>query len=83
MSPDLVGIQNESSKAQDLSKYQISLGFDHPFVSYKYLIFSNFSKLLPPPSNSTKESGSGPVMSVTYLGLMIILSTKFHPDLSL
>ena len=52
---------------------------DHQFVSYRYLIFSNFSELLPPPK---KESESGPVMSVTYLGLVLILSTKFHPDLS-
>ena len=61
------------------TRYKISLRSDHPFVSYKYLIFSNFSELLPSP-NSNKESGSGLIMSVTYLGL--ILPTKFHPDLS-
>ena len=35
-----------------------------------------------PPSNSSKESGSGPAISITYLGLVLILPTKFHPDLS-
>ena len=81
MSLNLVGILNESSKAQDPSKCQISLRSDKLLISYKYLIFSNFSELLPPP-NSTKESGYGPVMSFTYLGLVLILPTKFLPGLS-
>ena len=84
-----------SSKVQDPFKYQISLRSDHPFVSYKYLIFSNFSELLPPPPNSTKENGpvrlcQSPILdlcvffqkvySVMYLVLTIIFTTKFHPD---
>jgi len=40
-----------------------------------------FSHIMSPP-NSAKESGSCLVMSVTYLGLVLILPTKFHPDLS-
>ena len=64
--------------AQDPSKYQISLRSGHPFVSYKYLNFQNY---LPPP-NSTKESRSGPVMSVTYLRQVSILPIQFHPDLT-
>ena len=36
--------------AQDPSKYQISLRSGYLFVSYKYLIFSNY-----PPPNSTRE----------------------------
>ena len=64
-------------KAQDPSKYQISLRSGHPFVSYKYLNFQNY-----PPPNSTKESRSGPVMSVTYLRQVSILPIQFHPDLT-
>ena len=36
---------------------------------------------IPPPPNSPKKSEIGPVMSVTYLQLVLILLTKFHPDL--
>ena len=34
------------------------------------------------PPNSPKEIGSGPVMSIKYLELVLILPIKFHPDLS-
>ena len=61
--------------------YEISLRSDDLFISYKYVIFSSFSELSP-PSNSNKESGPGPVMSVIYLGHVLIVPTKFHPDLS-
>ena len=40
------------------------------------------TKLHPDSSNSTKESRSGPVMSVTYLRQVFILPIKFHPDIS-
>ena len=72
---------NKISEEKDPSKYQISFRSDHPFVSYKCLIFTNFSQL-PPSPTSPKESGSGPVVSVPYLGLFLILPTKLHPDLS-
>ena len=42
-----------------------------------FLTFSNYSPLPTPP-----KSGSVPVMSVTHLGILLILHTKFHPDLS-
>ena len=35
-----------------------------------------------PPPNSPKKSGSSPVKSITYLRHLLILPTKFHPDLS-
>ena len=43
---------------------------------------TELAKALEIPPNSPKKSGSGPVMSITYLGLVLILPTKFHPDLS-
>ena len=39
-----------------------------------FLIFQNY-----PSPNSPKESGSVPVMSITYLGLMFIFPINFHP----
>ena len=42
--------------------------------------FSNFSELPPPPPNYPKESRSVPVMSIMYLGLVLIFPTEFHPD---
>ena len=35
-----------------------------------------------PPLDTPKDRGSGSFMSIIYLGLVLILSTKFHPDLS-
>ena len=81
MSPDMVGISNESFKAQDTSRYKISKRSGHPFVSYKYHIASNFSELPPPPSPIPPKRAD-PVMSFTYLGIVLILSATFHPDLS-
>ena len=40
---------------------------------------TKLAKALGPP-NSPKESGSSLVMSIRYLGLFIILPTKFYPD---
>ena len=35
-----------------------------------------------PPLNFLKQSRSSPVKSITYLRHLLILATKFHPDLS-
>jgi len=43
--------------------------------------FFNFSKLLPPP-NFTKESESSLAISITYLGLVLILPTKLDANIS-
>ena len=50
-----VGIYNKSSGLRCPSKYRNSLRSDHPLVSYKYLIFSNFFSL--PSAPQTVESG--------------------------
>ena len=52
----LVGIKNKSSKSQRPSKYQNSLRSDHPLVTYKYLIFSNFSSPFSPPDDRIWEN---------------------------
>ena len=67
-----------------LSSWKGSVVFEVIYVcrlSYKNLIFCNFYELYPFPI-SPKESGSSPVISVTYFGLLLILSIKFNPDLS-
>ena len=79
-STDLVGIWNKSSETWIPSKYQISLRSGHPFLSEKYLNFFKFSKLTPPPSSS-KKNISVPIITITYLELVLILPIKFHPDL--
>ena len=48
----------------------------------KILPFSNFLELTL-PRLLPKESGYVPVMSITYLGLVRIFSTKFHPNPSI
>ena len=48
MSKYLVRIWNKSSKKWIPSIYQILLRSGHPFLSLKFLNFSNFSKLTPP-----------------------------------
>ena len=77
MSRDVVGIWNKSSETWIPTKYQISLRSGHLFLSWKYLNFSNFSKLTPPP-RSSKENGSVPIMAITYLELVLILPIKFR-----
>ena len=51
-----VRILNMSSESWCPSKYQNSLRSDHPLVSYKYLIFSNFSSPFSPPDGRIWEN---------------------------
>ena len=60
MSPDLVGILNMSPETRYPSEYQISFRSDHPFVSSKKPKFFRINTF----SNSTKQSGFSPVMSI-------------------
>ena len=74
-----VEISDKRSEFRGPSKYEISLRYDHSFVSKKYLIFSIFLGLTL-HINSPKESRSVPIMSMPYLGLVLIFPTKFHPN---
>ena len=78
MSQDLVRFLNKSFKAQEPSKYQVSLKADHPLVSYKYLIFLNYPLLLTPP----KRADPVRLCQWHILDLVFILPIQFHPDLS-
>ena len=51
-----VGIKNKSSETRGPSKYQNSLISDNPFVSWKFLIFYNFSSPLSPPDGRIGEN---------------------------
>jgi len=52
---------------------------NHASRTYAYSRTRQSTRNLP---NSPEEVGSGPVMSITYLELVLILSIKFYPDLS-
>ena len=80
MSKDLVGIWNNCSETWVPSKYRILLRSGHPFLSWKCLNFSDFSKLTTP--SSLKENEYVPITSISYLRFVLILSIKFHPNLS-
>ena len=42
---------------------------------------TKLAKALIPPPNSPKESRTSPVTSITYLQYLLVLPTKFHPNL--
>ena len=77
MTLDQVRIQNKRSEFQDPSEYEILLRYNHSFIRQKYLIFSNLLELTFP--QLPKESRSVPVMSILYLGLVLIFASKIHP----
>ena len=61
--------------------YTLSVFQDFQFSNLKIPHFFYFFRINPPP-NSPKERWSVPVISMTYLGLVLSFSTRFHPDTS-
>ena len=80
MTLDLVGIQNKRSEFRGLSNYEISLRYDHSFVSQKYLIFSIFLELTLPPPTPQKRADPFRLWHIPHLGLVLIFPTKFHSN---
>ena len=76
--PQMVESEKMTLSSQFLQVPETPTNFHCPSTSRS----TELSKALYPPPNSPKESGSSPVTSITFLRHLLILPTKFHPDLS-